>query len=114
MEKMNWLEKEVDAAMSSIEGLRRAEAPAFLYTRVEASLNRESRGFWYEFAMFLARPAVTVATVAVIICLNLLAYFNNDNITANLSEDDHAFAGEYSMVNNTSQDESVYILNEDQ
>lgn len=114
MEKMNWLEKEVDAAMSSMEGLRRAEAPAFLFTRIEASLNRENKGFWYEFALFLARPVVTIATVAIILCLNTLAYYNHDTVTVNLIEDDHVLAGEYSMVSNTSQEESVYTLNEDQ
>jgi hypothetical protein len=114
MENMKWVEKEVEAAMSSFEGLQRAEAPHFLFTRVEASLSRGGKGFWYNFALFLSKPVVTIAMVVVILCLNTLAYYNHNDVVVNIAEDDHAFAGEYSMVNNTTQDESVYALNEDQ
>lgn len=114
MENMKWVEKEVEAAMSSFEGLRRAEAPHFLFTRVEASLNKAGKGFWYNFALFLSRPVVTIAMVLAILCLNTLAYYNHDDVVVSIADDEHAFAGEYSMVNNTTQDESVYTLNEDQ
>ena len=111
---MKWVEKEVEAAMCSFEGLQRADAPHFLFTRVEASLNKEVKGFWFNFALFLSRPVVTIAMVLAIICLNTLAYYNHNDVLVTIADEDHAFAGEYSIMNNTTQDESVYTLNEDQ
>lgn len=113
MEKKEWVSQEVEHTLSSLDGLQRAEAPAFLFTRIEAALNREETSVWQGFALFFAKPVVTVLTVMVILFLNALAYYN-DGKTKLVQEEEPMFVKEYSMANVAPADESFLTLNEDQ
>ena len=114
MEKKDWVNKEVENTLGSLDGLVKAEAPAFLYTRIEAKISKVKLNHWQSFALFLAKPIVATATIIIILALNVFAFYN-DKEEVVVQDEEHVFAGEYSMANTTSaQDESFFTLNEDQ
>lgn len=113
MEKREWISQEVENTLSSLEGLKKAQAPAFLMTRIEASLKREEITIWQGVALFFARPIVTCLTVVTILFINTMAYYKDDN-TPLAQEEEHVFVNEYSMANVAPADESLITLNEDQ
>jgi hypothetical protein len=58
-----------DAALQSLDGMQRAEAPPFLHTRIEAALRSEAEPARGVMA-WLLKPAVVLAGLALIVGLN--------------------------------------------
>jgi hypothetical protein len=62
-------ENDIEATLQSFDGMQRATAPPFFFTRVQARIEKQSavNGFWY----FLSRPMVTVITLSVLLLMNV-------------------------------------------
>jgi hypothetical protein len=59
----------IDEVLDSLEGVQQAKAPAFLYTRLKARMDKEfdQGGF---IGRWLTRPALALSIAAVILILN--------------------------------------------
>jgi hypothetical protein len=66
------IQKQVDDCMESIEGIERAEAPPFFYTRLQARLEmgitRKTAGL-----NLFAKPVLSLVTLSVLLILNIAA-----------------------------------------
>jgi len=74
MEEINKKEAFINDAFNSINGIARAEAPPFFYTRLQARLQRQEESPsvpW--FIGLLTKPVFSVATLSLFVLLNLLA-----------------------------------------
>lgn len=64
--------KKIEAMLNSLEGIRRATAPAFFYTRLRARMDKELEnaggGF---FVRLFTRPALSLSLAAIIVLLNI-------------------------------------------
>jgi hypothetical protein len=71
------ISNKVEAALNSLEGLQRAEAPAFFHTRVQARLENAmpSQSFWLP----VKRPLWVVAVLAVLLVANISILSLNTN-----------------------------------
>jgi len=96
------IQQEIEQTLQSLDGLKRAEANPFLFTRIQARMNKKSSR-WEERAFsFLSRPAIAVAIVVVVMVVNGWALWgnsasgSNETVTAdtNVSE----LANEYNVV----------------
>lgn len=111
MKQDHTIEKNVDQTMQSLDGLQRAEAPAFLYTRIEAALEED-----YEPAgalQWFTRPSFAVFGLLLVLLMNgmvLLHHFRQT--TTGVSTDEQLLSQEYGM--NTVTVENVYLVNEEQ
>lgn len=92
------IEKQVQDAISSLDGLQRASAPPFLFTRIQARMERrqqESRGF---FSM-ASRPVFILATMLLVILINLTVFLDTPARTSTagniVQDEDQLFAKEY-------------------
>ncbi len=63
--------KRADKTLDSLDGIKRAEPQAFFYTRLKARLEREEKNIWERAGSFLARPAVAVIGLCVILVFNI-------------------------------------------
>ena len=87
--------------MQCLDGVKRAEANPFLFTRIQARMNKNSHR-WEERAFsFISRPIIAVAIVVLVMTVNGWALWSgsgsNENPgseTANVSE----LANEYNVV----------------
>lgn len=100
MKSKKYTEREVDDFMESIEGMERAEMPAFFYTRLQARLETTGTGKKYNRNLF-AKPVLSLVTLSLLVVLNIAAirYFEK---TGAVQKDRSAtaieqFAREYDM-----------------
>lgn len=70
----------VDAILNSTNGIKRAEANPFLYTRIMSKLGEE-RSVWAVISGFVTRPAVVLSTLCLVIVLNVFVVVNSKEDT---------------------------------
>jgi len=71
MGKISDTEQQVNRAMEALDGLQRASAPPFLYTRVRARLEREEHSWWYRLQGLFARPAIALSLIGILLVTNV-------------------------------------------
>jgi hypothetical protein len=94
------IQQEIEQTLQSLDGLKRAEANPFLFTRIKARMDRKTN-VWERTFSFISKPAIAVAIVVVVMAVNGWALWDKsgpntiENVTAeNVSE----LANEYNVV----------------
>ncbi len=67
---------EIDEILDSLNGVGRAEARPYMYTRVMARI-REENSFWTKTVGFIARPAVAIGCVLAVLAANAYTVMNS-------------------------------------
>ena len=73
MKQGNDIEKRVEEALNSLDGIKRATPQPWLFSRIKARLSRdeaEERTVWGTMGSFLSRPAVAIAGLCLILLFN--------------------------------------------
>jgi len=65
------IQKEIEKTLNSLDGIQRAEAPAFFFTRVQARLEKRSQSNSPVFFL-VKRPALLVAVLTVFVVMNVV------------------------------------------
>ena len=93
------INKKIDDAMHSINGISKASPASFFFTRLEARMMQE-RNAWYQLSSFFAKPVIAFACVCLIIILNLAVIFKTMNSGEAYTKQgsDIASVDEYSQV----------------
>ena len=73
MKQEHHIDKLVEETINSLDGLSRAKANPFLFTRVEARLRQGSKSAWDQAVAFISRPAVALAMLGLVILSNAVA-----------------------------------------
>jgi hypothetical protein len=100
----NRVTHQVEAALHSLDGITRAGANPFLFTRLQAHLQARLSP-WEKAAHFLARPAFATLLVAFAISINLWVVARQQpaqkmsKLSLPHQEPEHDFAAEFSTVN---------------
>jgi hypothetical protein len=81
MNRQSDIGKKVNETLESLEGIQRAEAAPYFFTRVKARLERDEKNIWETIGSLLARPAVAVAGLCVILAMNAFILFTKDTAT---------------------------------
>lgn len=103
MDNFNNLDQKVDQTLNSLDGMQRAVANPFLFTRVKARME-EQKNPWAMTFNFISRPVVAISALAIFLTVNVWVVVKNlpENEVASVaySEDDMAIAveAEYSTV----------------
>ena len=93
------IELEIGQTLQCLDGVKRAEANPFLFTRIQARMAKKD-GAWERTFSFISKPIIAMAIVLLVMAVNgwaLLGSGSNDNSTgdtANVSE----LANEYNVV----------------
>jgi len=82
MNKQSDIGKKVNETLQSLEGIKRAEVTSYFFTRLKARLERDDKNIWETIGSLLARPAVAVAGLCVILALNAFILFTKDTETS--------------------------------
>ena len=69
------IERKVQQALNSLDGIQKAGPGPFFFTRVQARLQRQRGGGWEQVVSFITRPAVALGGLCLIILLNAIAFF---------------------------------------
>ena len=65
--------EKIDGVLNSLEGIQRAKAPAFFYTRLRGRMERELENTGGPLVRLLTKPALALSLAAVILILNATA-----------------------------------------
>ena len=75
MKEHRKIEQQVDEAMDSLDGITRAKANPFLFTRVEAKLRQGRRSVWDTVTSYISKPAVALAMLCMVIFSNAVVMY---------------------------------------
>ncbi len=80
-------ENKIEEILKSLEGLKRACAPAFLYGKIQTRLNADREYFFEKKSFFLIRPIIIASTLGVILLSDVIALESHSNRTTVESDD---------------------------
>ncbi len=99
------IHKKIDEAMHSLDNIKKASPRPFLFTRLEARMQKE-KNIWEKLASYAARPVIALACICIIIMMNAVVIFSTNNSKNSLVQQNTelAAADEYSQVTTTLYD----------
>ena len=92
--------QKIDEALSSLDNVQRAKAPAFFYTRLRGRMERELENAGGPLVRMLTRPVLTLTLAAIILILNattVLEMWHQDKAVAAADNTQQLIAAEYPM-----------------
>ena len=105
MNKNEHINKLVDEALGSLDGAERAAPRPYLFTRLNARMQREPENSWDNVLKFISRPAIALAGLCLVITINALVVSSNyTGQTTTVAEEQYVSADEYNT--------SVAVLND--
>ena len=97
------IQQEIEKTLESLNGIRRAEANPFLFTRIKARMDR--KGAWDRTFSFVSKPLVALAMLALVMAMNGWSYYNNTTPTDSLAIEETSslpeFESEYKVITST-------------
>ena len=96
------LNKKIEDAMSSLDGIKQASPDPFFFTRLEARMQKEI-GAWDKISSFVAKPIIAFACICLVIMINAAVIFSSaDTQKANNSPSNElATVDEYTQASST-------------
>ena len=95
-------QERIEQILNAWDGAKRAEAPAFFYSRLKARMERESGS--QPIRSWLLKPAFVIAALVAVIVINAFIFFqdSNKNITSPAPEETtiQSIAAEYNLSDN--------------
>src|SRR5688572_21378609 len=91
----------IEHILNAWDGAKKAEAPAFFYTRLKARMEKAAAPV---VKSWLLRPVFVAAALVLVIVINAFIYFQDGNstITPTLNDDTiQSIAAEYNLSDNT-------------
>src|SRR2546421_11717840 len=109
MKNKQHIQKEVDETLDSIDGIQRAAANPFLFTRIKEKMAKKEKGAWGIAIDLITRPAFAVAAIVLIILINLAIFFQNqpESVQTTAQDGEQLFASEYNLGSATLYDENM-------
>jgi hypothetical protein len=102
------INQKVESTLESLHGIQRAQANAFLFTRIKARLEQEEKSFWSMAFDFLGKPAIAVAAILLVILLNASIILKSGPKPAQVGQDaEQIFASEYNLADTTIYDSTI-------
>lgn len=96
---MNSKDQKVQNILDSLDGMQRASAGPFFYTRVSAALLKQRVTGWERISNLISRPVVAIATVCVVLAVNMAVIVDQASGPAvNSDPADLAMTDEYTIA----------------
>ncbi len=97
--KDEFINKKIDAAMHSLDGIEKASPRPFLFTRLEARMLND-KSIWAKLSTFVTRPVIAFACICFILIINLVVVLKTSNPENSLTQQGNELAtsDEYSQV----------------
>lgn len=87
MSNNDHIDRLVNKALESADGAERANAKPFLFTRIQAAMQRQRETPWERAGKFIARPAVAIAGLCLVLAINLAAVIGSDKTAPSMQDD---------------------------
>ena len=91
MQEKNDIGRKIEETLNSLDGIRRAEANPFLFTRIQARLEQRRNGL-EKLAQFVGKPAFAFLVLAVVLVTNLVVMVKGSADTSAVKQEQTQFA----------------------
>jgi hypothetical protein len=93
------IQQEIEQTLQCLDGVKRAEANPFLFTRIKARMNKKAN-VWERTFSFISKPAIAVAIVVLVMAVNGWALWGGSDTTEPVTADTNVseLANEYNVV----------------
>ena len=91
MPGMNDINKRIEDTLNSLDGIQRAEANPFLYTRVQAKLIRP-KGNLEKLAVIAGKPVFAILLLAIVLTTNLMVMLRGSAAASAVKQEQTQFA----------------------
>jgi len=88
---MNEIEKRVEETLNSLDGMRRAEANPFLYTRIQARL-QQSRSGLERLILMAGKPAFAFLLLVIVLATNIMVMLKGTAEASAVKQEQTQFA----------------------
>lgn len=86
MTQQEKIQQEIERTLESLDGIKRAEANPFLFTRIRARMTRKAGG-WDRTFSFVSKPLVALAVLALVMAMNGWSFYGNNSTDEALASD---------------------------
>jgi hypothetical protein len=98
MKKQEQVNKLVEEAMNSVDGVEKASPAAFLLTRINARLEQSRDTVWERILWFIGKPVVAVSGLCLLLLVNAAVILNQPEETPGITEQVQNVTDEYSTT----------------
>jgi hypothetical protein len=84
MTSKDFIQQEVEKTLQSLDGVKRAEANPYLFTRIKARMQQNTP--WERISSFVSRPVIAFATLLLIMAINAFVVLSSDSNEGNGTE----------------------------
>lgn len=105
--------RKIDEILNSLDGVKKAEAPDFFYTRLLAKMEKGLPGSNAQ--TWILKPVYAIAVIVLVLVVNAVVFFNNrdeestNDMVSDNETQQQSIVSEYSLADNN----SIYDLNSD-
>ena len=85
----------VDAALNSLDDVKRATAKPYVLTRMNAKTQNSNSSIWDNALQFISKPMVALVCMLIIIAFNVLVISRNYNTSNTINEEQAVTVDEY-------------------
>lgn len=78
MKSKSEITRKIQETLESLEGIQRASAPDFFFTRLQGRLYKETRSTWEVIGSFIARPVVFASLLSLVLLTNLFVVYKEE------------------------------------
>ena len=108
------IQQEIEQTLQCLDGVKRAEANPFLFTRIKARMDRKAN-IWERTFSFISKPAIAVAIIVLVMAVNGWAVLDNSGsgpIETATAENVSELANEYNIVASVANYDYENLTNE--
>ncbi len=100
MTKMPDIQRKIEDALGSLDGIQPAAPSPFFYTRLMARIEKKEKNVWETWSGVVSRPAVALSTLVLVLFFNALVLFKGTTYGAQQSPEyqELSMADEYNQV----------------
>ena len=73
------IQQQIEQTLQSLDGVKRAQANPFLFTRIKARMNKKANGWEEGIFSFVSRPVIAVAILLLVMAVNGWALWGSDS-----------------------------------
>jgi hypothetical protein len=94
------IQQEIEQTLQSLDGIKRAQANPFLFTRIKARMNKKANGWEEGIFSFVSKPIIAVAILLLVMAVNGWALWgsNSEDTIGDTPNSFSELANEYNTV----------------
>jgi hypothetical protein len=108
------IQKEIEQTLQSLDGVQRAEANPFLFTRIKARMSKQN-SLWERVYSFVARPVIALSVLILVLSINFLAVYDDAGTPTNVTttaDTDNEMNNEYDYMASADSFEDQILNNQ--